>query len=79
MRDNFIPLRLLFLFVALLFVSNCQKSDLQACVDAEMSMYRSERVEENGEPGTFWKSGKFEEDLARSVAFSICGHKLNPK
>ena len=79
MRFNIGLRRIVLLFVAPLFVSSCQKSDLQACVDAEMSMYKSERVTENGDPGTFWKNGDFEEDLARSVAFSICGHKINPQ
>ena len=64
---------------ALLLISGCQKSDLQACVDAKIAEDKSMPKYADGSWTPFWEGGHHDEVAARSWAFDVCGSVIGKK
>jgi hypothetical protein len=54
----------------------CQKSDIQACVDAQVEDARNNPKKPDGTWNVFWDNGRFDEKNARTIGFAVCGSML---
>jgi hypothetical protein len=62
--------------ILIISAPGCQKSDIQACVDAQVEENRANPKNPDGTWSYHWENGRFDEKASRSSNFYLCGQYL---